>query len=1479
MPASAATIQRVDASLTGPGSQDGTSWATAFRSLHAALNATAAGDEIWVAKGTYVPGVSSTDTFELREGGNPTRHNSNILIFGGFLGVNHPTLPDGETLRGQRDTVRNVTILSGDIVGTTNDVQTVLTILVSIAEVDGFTITGGVGTAGAGIHIGFGSSPTIANCRIMGNHGHLLNGYGAGLYVSGNSSASIQSCVFEDNRCGFGAAIYLESGSNYTSVPTIERCVFIRNVAGRAGGAVANGYSSGTPIVNACTFIENQALGFSGDSNAGGGAIINLRSLEVANCLFLDNLALDNGGALKTDADSSFAFRLINSTLVGNRSIVRFGGGLATHYQQSLSIHNNVFWSNEDSEGTGQSAQIRYTTGVPTVTHCDIQGLDPLGPFAGNGNIDADPLFASAGSANLRPLPGSPCLNNGDSNVVTTATDLDGRTRIADGTVDMGAYELQPGDDCNSNETHDLIDLATAVSPDCNGNGVPDECDIDQTDPDGNGEVSPDCNYNGSPDECDLAIGTSYDCQPNGIPDDCEVFWPDCNHNCILDLLDISFSTSADCNTNGTPDECEVSAFGRWTTRDDFLSGTLINLDDLDSTGPIGGEGVYLQRKQAEDTAPLPFIWVAASRTGSSEPPGTVVRISTDTGEIVGEYRTGPQLHLEGFPSAVSTNPSRTSVDLDGSVWAGNRNEGGATQPGSVVKIGLVVGGARVNAVGHPDAAGQYLRPPFDYCTCEDRDGDGLIRTSRGLGDILGWTNVDGTDDDGGVGNAEDECILRYVRTAGGSIRHVSVDRDNNVWVGGNLDGRFDLLDGFTGDSIDDFDVGFGGYGGLIDYQGVLWSAHRSGTPTLLRYDTNNDTSSTITSPNSYGLGIDLFGYIWNSQWQSDQIIKFDPADQDDPETFSTGGGSSDRGVAVTLQDNHIWVANSEGDSVSRLDNNGNLCEVIAVGDEPTGVAVDANGRVWVTNLNSGTVSRIVPGADPPSPCGVGTGPSSVDMTISLGQSSKPYNYSDMTGMVALQTSATGAWNVVHDSGGTGGTIWNRVIWNTEQCVTTPVPPGTSLEVDVRASDNPAALAILPYTRVNDPMQELTGVEGRYIEVRVRFHGSCPESTFATPVLCDLAVIQACCKGDTNRNGVIDGLDIQGVVDHLLGDCLIGYCEADVNDDAAVTLADVPPFINLLLTGGNCASLRYEPTDCNHNGVADDNDLFLGNSPDCNANGVPDECEIDENSTAPGGPWYCESDCAADVNSNGIPDECEDDCNTNGIPDAWDISQSTSNEVNTNGVPDECEPDCNTNGVPDAWDISQSTSADCNTNGIPDECEPDCNTNGVPDDCDIDPTDPDGDQWVSPDCNGDGYPDECNLSLPPPFGSSDCNTNGIPDECDIADCESDPACNDCNANGIPDACDIAAEISADVNTNGIPDECEGESLMGGGGGESMMSSSQSSESEWSEEAAWEAFYDWAIAQCWGPNCETGMDEQFQAMIAKLQELGLPAQMP
>jgi hypothetical protein len=356
--------------------------------------------------------------------------------------------------------------------------------------------------------------------------------------------------------------------------------------------------------------------------------------------------------------------------------------------------------------------------------------------------------------------------------------------------------------------------------------------------------------------------------------------------------------------------------------------------------------------------------------------------------------------------------------------------------------------------------------------------------------------------------------------------------------------------------------------------------------------------------------------------------------------------------------------------------------------------------------------------------------------------------------------------------------------------------------------------------------------------------------------------LQSCCKGDLNVEGEGDGLvngdDIQPFIDLILDPPLLGdtpckgfaqfyyeaLCKADMNDDAVLTVGDIPPFIERLMAGTECEG-SFTPrgmTDCNANGVDDANDIGWGNSHDCNVNGIPDECDID-----PADPDGNEL-VSDDENEDGVPDECQPDCNANGHPDDLDIA-GASNDVNSNDIPDECEPDCNDNDVPDDWDISESTSADCNLNGVPDECElaiRDCNSNGVPDDCDVDPLDPDGDEWVSADCNGNKYPDECDLTLTPPFGSLDCNENGIPDECDIA-----------------------GQTSLDENENGIPDECEQEQqmMMGGGegGGQAL-----------SEAERWTAFFDWCTSADFSGMTQR---EKYDSIMAELGALDLPRAWP
>jgi streptogramin lyase len=338
------------------------------------------------------------------------------------------------------------------------------------------------------------------------------------------------------------------------------------------------------------------------------------------------------------------------------------------------------------------------------------------------------------------------------------------------------------------------------------------------------------------------------------------------------------------------------------------------------------------------------------------------------------------------------------------------------------------------------------------------------------------------------VETAEDECITLYVRTLGTNVRTIAVDANNDVWIGGLTNRVHQHLDGETGASLGSFSPGAGGYGGLIDGNGVLWSASYS-PGTLLRADVTVDPPTYTTIPIgwfSYGLGIDGDGNIYNSTWNINTVVKLSPAGTKLAE-WVTDGGNGDRGVAIT-SDGHIWVANSYGSSVTHLSPAGAIIKIITVGNTPTGVAVDAYGKVWVTNYGSSNTMRIDPALD--------ENRGEVDLTVNLGTGAYPYNYSDMTGAVALgATTWSGSWSITQ-AGIDANTEWGAVSWNAT------VPTGTSIKVEARTCSD----TWLDITSLNGV--PLCGTENAIVSasltVRVTLYGD-PENDIS-PVLEDLTI-------------------------------------------------------------------------------------------------------------------------------------------------------------------------------------------------------------------------------------------------------------------------------------------------------------------------------------------------------------------------------------
>jgi len=436
----------VDANADG--ANNGTSWTNAFVDLQDALASAADSNQIWIAAGIYYPDEASAGvatgitnnqqdlSFRLVDGTG---------IYGGFAG--------GETNLAQRNVEANVTVLSGDIdqndstnadgVITNNPSESIVgsnsyNVVRSDGTgistlLDGVTITAGkapgggaptdggcLNTAGGDLH--------VRNCTISGGWASYNGG---GVYVSGGTVV-FSSCIFVANHGGRGGAV-----SALGSTLTFRDSEFNANTCSYAGAGI---YCQGVQgAFERCSFMGNSA------SVGGGYGTDNFNpSISFRDCLFSGNRAA-YGGGLRLGNGSN---ELVNCTVAGNFATETGGGIYAS--DGSTKVHNSIIWHNGNGgSGLPDSAISIFNTNATTrIAYSAVEksgesaGFGPDVGIDDGGNIPNPPLLVDTNTANYRLQYASPCINAGTNlSWMAGAADLDGNTRIFDGTVDMGAYE------------------------------------------------------------------------------------------------------------------------------------------------------------------------------------------------------------------------------------------------------------------------------------------------------------------------------------------------------------------------------------------------------------------------------------------------------------------------------------------------------------------------------------------------------------------------------------------------------------------------------------------------------------------------------------------------------------------------------------------------------------------------------------------------------------------------------------------------------------------------------------------------------------------------------------------------------------------------------------------------------------------------------------------------------------------------------
>ena len=119
---------------------------------------------------------------------------------------------------------------------------------------------------------------------------------------------------------------------------------------------------------------------------------------------------------------------------------------------------------------------------------------------------------SSVSTSLLLPDVGAPSVGS-VAHTQGRATDASGATFLGN-PLDVLVLDRGAAPDCNLDGVLDYLDILEGTSQDCDGNLVPDECDI--------AAGAPDCNANAVPDACDIASGASQDLDHDEVPDECQ---------------------------------------------------------------------------------------------------------------------------------------------------------------------------------------------------------------------------------------------------------------------------------------------------------------------------------------------------------------------------------------------------------------------------------------------------------------------------------------------------------------------------------------------------------------------------------------------------------------------------------------------------------------------------------------------------------------------------------------------------------------------------------------------------------------------------------------------------------------------------------------------------------------------------------------------------------------------------------------------
>jgi len=284
------------------------------------------------------------------------------------------------------------------------------------------------------------------------------------IQIDANVTAEIDGLTIANGHAPAGGAVG-QGGAVYNlGTLVLAEDAIVGSVADSGGGI----FNAGVLSINACTL--------SGNSAATGGGIDNIASLNLLNCTIANNSAMSGGGGLANSGTAT----LTNDTIADNSAGAAGSGGGILSTGGDATLYNTIIADNSDAAALADdiSGAVDATLALlQAPSSNNLIGAGGAGGLAAGvrSNIVGQPVLLGllgnygGATATIPLLANSPALNAGSNALAAAAgltTDQRRLARVSGGTVDIGAYEVQPpalAGDVNHDGKVDFSDLLILV--------------------------------------------------------------------------------------------------------------------------------------------------------------------------------------------------------------------------------------------------------------------------------------------------------------------------------------------------------------------------------------------------------------------------------------------------------------------------------------------------------------------------------------------------------------------------------------------------------------------------------------------------------------------------------------------------------------------------------------------------------------------------------------------------------------------------------------------------------------------------------------------------------------------------------------------------------------------------------------------------------------------------------------------------------